>query len=321
MLDRLSDLRRTGMASNDIHLMNYSNANVNLSPDMVDSMRIARGGAASGDQGDVGYFIRGIYTRGDYDSTSAALGYDSKTYTLVGGVDRYVSDALQLGVALHYSTTDSDFSGARGGTDTDTWGGILYGSLELAPLLYLESNLSYSRAEFDTSRDSGFGIVDGDTEGDIWNLSVGVIKSMQVRNLAVQPFAYLHYTDVEIDGFTESGGAAALRVDRSDIQSLVSELGFTTAMQFSDSLTGDLRLAWEHEFKDDGTSVRTAFVAAPGNVFNSRTPSQSSDYGRIGLGLTKDMSVNRSLALRAETLVGHNNYDEHSFEVRFRQNF
>ena len=321
VLDRLSDLRRAGMASNDIHLMNYSNANVNLSPDMVDSMRTARGGAASGDQGDVGYFIRGIYTRGDYDNTSAALGYDSTTYTIVAGVDRYLSDALQMGVALNYSTTDSDFSGVRGGTDADTWGATLYGSLEMAPELHLEGNLSYSRADFDTSRDSGFGMLDGDTEGDIWNLSVGVIKSMQVRNLAVQPFAYLHYTDVEIDGFTEQGGATALRVGNSDIQSLVSELGFSTAMQFSDSLTGDLRLAWEHEFEDDGTSVRTAFVAAPGNVFDSRTPSQSSDYGRIGLGLTKDMGINRTLALRAETLVGHNNYDEHSFEVRFRQNF
>ena len=66
-------------------------------------------------------------------------------------------------------------------------------------------------------------------------------------------------------------------------------------------LMGDLRLAWEPEFEDDGTSVRTAFVAAPGNLFDSRTPSQSSDFNRIGTGLTKDMGINRSLAATNHT--------------------
>lgn len=79
---------------------------------------------------------------------------------------------------------------------------------------------------------------------------------------------------------------------------------------------------WENEQQTaPGTSVSSAFVSAPGNVFRSRTPSQTSDYGRVGLGLTKGLGANRSLALRGDMLVAHNRYDEHSFEVRFRQAF
>lgn len=321
VLDRLADIRRNGMASNDINIANYASANVMLSPDMVDAMRTARGGAASADQGDTGFFIRGIYTRGDYENSSAAQGFDSKTYTVVAGIDTFLSDAAQAGVALSYSTSDSDFSRAAGGTDADTYGISAYGSYELAPQLYLEGSAGYSRADFDTRRDSGFGMVSGDTKGDIWSLSIGATKSVQSGDLLLQPFAYLHYTDVEIDGFTESGGAAALRVGKSDIDSLVSEIGLTTAVQLNDTLTGDLRLAWEHEFNNSGASISSAFVSAPGNVFRSKTPSQTSDYGRIGLGLTKGLSHYRSLTVRGDMLVGHNRYDEHSFEVRFRQMF
>ncbi|MEB3734104.1 autotransporter outer membrane beta-barrel domain-containing protein [Halopseudomonas pachastrellae] len=119
----------------------------------------------------------------------------------------------------------------------------------------------------------------------------------------------------------EKGGPAALRVGSTDIDSLVSELGFSTVYAFSDSLQGDLRLAWEHEFENDGTAVPMSFVTAPGSVFVSQTPSQSSNYGRIGLGLTKTMSDARSLSLQGNTLVGYDDYDEYSFEVRFRQRF
>ena len=139
--------------------------------------------------------------------------------------------------------------------------------------------------------------------------------------MTLEPFAYLHYTDVSVDGFTEKGGPAALRVGSTDIDSLVSELGFSTVYAFSDSLQGDLRLAWEHEFENDGTAVPMSFVTAPGSVFVSQTPSQSSNYGRIGLGLTKTMSDARSLSLQGNTLVGYEGYDEYSFEVRFRQRF
>jgi outer membrane autotransporter protein len=321
VLGRLADLRRSGMATTDIDVMDYSNGNIALSADMTEQLQYARGGAASADRGDVGYFIRGIYTRGDFEDTAEASGFDSTTYTFVAGVDKFVSDATQIGAAIVYAASDSDFSGVRGGTEADTYGITAYASHELGQDFYLEGNLGFSRANFDTDRDTGFGMVEGKTKGDIWNLSAGVIKSYPMNALILEPFAYLHYTDVSVDGFTEQGGGAALRVGHSSYDSLVSELGFTAAYQVTDSLTGDLRLAWEHEFENSGTSVSSSFVSAPGNVFDSPTPSQTSNYGRVGLGLTKAMDYDRSIALRGETLVGHDRYDEYSIEVRFRQNF
>jgi len=321
VLDRLADLRRNGFASNDINVMDYNHGNVALSSDVTERLQYARGGAASAEQGEVGYFIRGIYTKGEYDSSAAAPGFDSKTYTFVAGVDRYLNDATQVGAALSYSTSDSDYSDVGGDSETDTYGIAAYGSHELGQGFYLEGNVGFSRAHFDTNRDTGFGIVEGKTKGDIWNISAGVTKAYPMNSVTLEPFAYLHYTDVSVDGFTEKGGAAALSVRHSSFDSLISELGFTSAYQLTETLTGDLRLAWEHEFKNTETKVPVSFVSAPGNVFVSQGESQSTDYGRIGLGFTKAMAYNRSLSLRAETLVGHDNYDEYSIEARFRQSF
>ena len=321
LTSRLADMRRTGYASRDIDVMDYSNGNVALSSDLINSLQQARGGAASADQGEVGYFIRGIYTRGDYDSSATAAGFDSKTYTFLAGVDRYLSDDTQVGVALSYSASDANYSGASGGSEADTYGITAYASQALGGDVFLEGNLGFSRAHFETDRDTGFGLVKGKTRGDIWSASLGLTKAYALTGVTLEPFAYLHYTDVSVDGFTEKGGPAALRVGSTDIDSLVSELGFSTVYAFSDSLQGDLRLAWEHEFENDGTAVPMSFVTAPGSVFVSQTPSQSSNYGRIGLGLTKTLSDARSLSLQGNTLVGYDDYDEYSFEVRFRQRF
>lgn len=321
VLDRLADLRRNGLATNDINVMDYSQGNINLSADMTERLQYARGGAASAEQGEIGFFVRGIYTRGDYDSSSVAPGFDSTTYTFVAGIDKFLSDATQVGAALAYSKSDSDFSGVGGGTKANTYGITAYASHELGESFYLEGNLGFSQASFDTDRDTGFGLVKGETKGDIWHLSAGVTKVYSFNAVMLEPFAYLHYTDVSVNGFREKGGPAALRVSGSRFDSLVSELGFSTAYQLTDSLTGDLRLAWEHEFENGGSSISSSFVSAPGNVFNSRTPSQRSNYGRVGMGLDKAMANNQSLSLRGEKLVGHDRYDEYSVELRFRQSF
>ncbi|MEB3734106.1 hypothetical protein ULF88_08350 [Halopseudomonas pachastrellae] len=50
LTSRLADMRRTGYASRDIDVMDYSNGNVALSSDLINSLQQARGGAASADR-------------------------------------------------------------------------------------------------------------------------------------------------------------------------------------------------------------------------------------------------------------------------------
>ncbi|TLF53086.1 autotransporter outer membrane beta-barrel domain-containing protein [Halomonas urmiana] len=320
--NRLALLRQAGANVADINLMDYYDGNIALNSDTTAKMRELRGGAASGDLGGVGYFLRGKYTHGDQDTTAEANGFDSSTYSLVAGVDRYLNDKTQLGASLNYATSDADFDQSSGGTDSDTYGLTLYGSRTLMPDTYLEASLGYSWVDFDTERDTGFGTAHGNTDGEATFASLGLLRDYNLnRRLMVQPFAYLNYIHVEIDGFEESGTATALRIGDNRLESLTSELGASAAYQMTESLTGTLSLAWEHEFKNSGSSVATAFVNSPNNVFNVETPDSDNDYGRLGVGLSKGLGLNRTLSMNGEALFGHSDYAEYGVELQFRQEF
>ncbi|MBT2787206.1 MULTISPECIES: autotransporter outer membrane beta-barrel domain-containing protein [unclassified Halomonas] len=318
--NRLATLRQAGANVVDINMMDYSGDNIALNGETTSNMREIRGGAASGDLNGLGYFMRGTYMHGKQDTTEEANGYSSDTYALVLGVDSYLNDKTQVGVALNYTTTDADFDLASGGTDSDTYGVTLYGSHAVLPNLYLEASAGYAQASFDTERDSGFGTVRGDTDGDIASVSLGALYEHEVNSrLTLQPFTYLNYTNVELDGFEESGGMTALVIDDSRIESLVSQVGASAAYQLTDSLVGVASLAWEHEFENSGGSIASAFASSPDNVFNVKTPEMDSDYGRFGLGLSKGLGLNRTLSVNAEALFAHSDYEEYGIELQFRQ--
>ncbi|NWN82209.1 MAG: autotransporter outer membrane beta-barrel domain-containing protein [Halomonas sp.] len=319
---RMSSLRQAGTNVAEVQVMDYYDGNVALTNRQMESAQQMRGGAASGDRDGFGYFLRGHYTEGDFDGNDSTSGYDSDTYTLVGGVDKYFNDQTQGGVALHYANSDAEYDLGAGGTDSDSYGLNLYGSHELGPNLYLEASLGYSRMEIDADRDTGMGMVSGSTDADISSASFGMLRDIPVTStFAVQPFVYLNYQNVDLDGFTESGGAAALRVDESRLESLNWEMGLGAAYQVGTGTTATASVAWEHEFKDDSTAVTSAFAASPNDVFTVDVPRQDDNYGRVSLGLMQEIDGNRSVAVNADTIFGHSDYDEYGVMLQFRQQF
>jgi len=319
---RMATLRQAGTNVANVDVMDYYDGNVALTNRQIEASQQLRGGAASGDRDGFGYFLRGHYTNGDFEGNDSTSGYDSDTYTLVGGVDKYFDDKTQGGVALHYANSDADYDLGSGGTDSDSYGLNLYGSHELVPNLYLEASLGYSRMDIDADRDTGAGRVSGSTDADITFASLGMLRDIPVTpKFAVQPFVYLNYQNVDMDGFTESGGAAALRVEDSRLESINWEMGLGAAYQVGDNTTATAAVAWEHEFKDDSTAVTSAFAASPNDVFTVDVPRPDDNYGRVSVGLMQEIGGNRSLSLNADTIFGHSDYDEYGVMLQFRQQF
>lgn len=319
---RMATLRQAGTNVANVQVMDYYDGNVALTNRQIEAAQEMRGGAASADNNGFGYFLRGHYTNGDFDGNDSTSGYDSDTYTLVGGVDKYFDDKTQAGVALHYANSDADYDMGAGGTDSDSYGLNLYGSHELAPNLYLEASLGYSRMDIDADRETGFGMASGSTDADITSASLGALREIAVTpKLALQPFVYLNYQNVDMDGFTESGSNAALVVEDSRLESLNSEVGLGAAYQVGASTIATASVAWEHEFKDDSTAVTSAFAASPNDVFTVDVPRPDDNYGRVSVGLMQEIGGNRSVTFNADTIFGHSDYDEFGVMLQFRQQF
>ncbi|ERS91035.1 autotransporter outer membrane beta-barrel domain-containing protein [Halomonas sp. PBN3] len=319
---RMATLRQAGTNVANVEVMDYYDGNVALTNRQIEASQQLRGGAASADRDGFGYFLRGHYTDGDFDGNDSTSGYDSDTYTLVGGVDKYFDDKTQAGVALHYANSDADYDLGAGGTDSDSYGLNLYGSHELIPNVYLEASLGYSRMDIDADRDTGVGRVSGSTDADITFASLGMLRDIPVTaKFAVQPFVYLNYQNVDMDGFTESGGTAALRIEDTRLESVNWEMGLGAAYEVADNTTATAAVAWEHEFKDDSTAVNSAFAVSPNDVFTVEVPRPDDNYGRLSVGLMQEIGGNRSLAFNADTIFGHSDYDEYGVMLQFRQQF
>ncbi|HOI52781.1 MAG TPA: autotransporter outer membrane beta-barrel domain-containing protein, partial [Azonexus sp.] len=161
------------------------------------------------------------------------------------------------------------------------------------------------------------------THANQWNLSVGLAKEIALNEATtLRPFGQLHYTNVAIDGYREKGGAPALLYKDNTIDSLVSEIGLAAERKLNNGWSVNGSLAWEHEFSNDSRSIRTAFVADPANtVFRVKGVDGQRDYGRVAVGVSKEIDRDRSFFVNLDGVVGNSDYRDYTLEFKYRQSF
>lgn len=288
-----------------------------------------RGGAASADTKEaeqarmfdrsrLGFFIGGDLSKGDIDATTNNPSVDFQVKSLNGGVDYQFKDDLIAGVGLGYVNTDSDIGTAAGNADISGASLIVYGSYFPQGGVYVDGSLSYSWLENDTTRVSGVNTMTGSTDSRQFSASVQAGMDRQLReDVVVTPFAGMSYTDVTIDGYTESG-VAPLTLQDNSAQSLTGELGVKLSKRLHRSagsmvLSGEAALV--HEFEDDPAQV----TAVSGNtVYSSLTDSLDSNYIRLGLGVAAELRKDVSLHVSYSTVLAHDELSSHSVGARLR---
>lgn len=303
---------------------NPSAQHISLAPTPMGATGASGGAASADDMDDTGFFIRGSYGEARQSRDDGINGYRSDTYSVAVGADRRINSKLLLGASFGYVHGDSDVSGMSGtGSENSMYMLSGFGSYEFSPSWYVEGMLGYGRVVIDTHRTVAGTRLSGDTHANQWNLSLGVAREMPFGELAtLRPFAQLHYTSVSIDGYSEKGGAAALRYKDNKIDSLVSEIGLGFERKLGQGWAVNGSLAWEHEFNNDARSVRTAFVADPANtVFRVKGIDGQENYGRLAFGVTKEIDRDRSFLVNLDGVVGNSDYRDYTLELKYRQSF
>lgn len=303
---------------------NPSAHRISLAPTPMGATGASGGAASADDMDDTGFFIRGSYGEARQSRDDGINGYRSDTYSVAVGADRRINSKLLLGASFGYVHGDSDVSGMSGtGSENSMYMLSGFGSYEFSPSWYVEGMLGYGRVVIDTHRTVAGTRLSGDTHANQWNLSLGVAREMPFGELAtLRPFAQLHYTSVSIDGYSEKGGAAALRYKDNKIDSLVSEIGLGFERKLGQGWAVNGSLAWEHEFNNDARSVRTAFVADPANtVFRVKGIDGQENYGRLAFGVTKEIDRDRSFLVNLDGVVGNSDYRDYTLELKYRQSF
>ncbi len=293
-----------------------------------------RGGGASADEAGFsrwGAFVSGTLSFGEQDTTNRELGFDFDTRGLTAGLDYRFTDSLVAGAALGYVTKDADFSGGAGRTEVDGFSTSLFGTWYAPRQFYVDGILTLGWNGYDTRRElvlPGVGAASAEADPDGFEVSLGVNAGYDYSRgpLTLTPQLRLNYTHATVDDYTETGvGGINLAFDEQDIDSFTTHLGgqgsYAVNTRFG-VLLPQLRLEWAHEFADDSRDIGARFVNDPtGTAFRVPTDAPDRDYFNLGTGLTAVFPGGRIAFLQYDTMLGRNEFTQHTVNLGVRLEF
>lgn len=273
---------------------------------------LGNGSQHFGDQ-DWGIWGKAYGLYGDRENESGMPGYVYKLWGWSVGHDCRLTDELLVGVTggfsegyVDYATpdrsdVDSSHIGVYSSYNSDGW--------------YLDSVLTYGWASYETKRlVSLMGEkLEGDFDGrEITGYFEGGLDWYTRGGWLVQPLASFQVSYLDLDGYTETGGASALGYDDQDFRSYKGALGIRIAEEVVGgdnglSFGGEVRARWVHEFGDTTSSVDAHFGSDPGTVFAVSDGDASRDSAVLGVGFHAELSEQMRLYFDYDASVSGDN--------------
>jgi uncharacterized protein YhjY with autotransporter beta-barrel domain len=291
----------------------------------------------------LGLFANGLFAVGDRDPTSNEAGFDFHTYGVIAGVDYRFSPKLVLGAAFTYQSANSDLdnpsslvgsfstSANAGSADTRSYGFSLYGTYYVLEQLYIDGIVSFGWNNYSLDRVIGYNvggtnpvtgqptkpvnqIAHADPNGHQYSFSVGAGYEFRQGAWTFGPVARLQYFRLDIDGFQETinnpnpGFGWALAQASQDVESLTTVLGGRASYAISTGLgvlLPQVRIEWEHEFKNDSRLLTARFVNDPvGQPILFTTGNPGRNYANLGVSLSATFRPGIAAFIDYETVLG-----------------
>jgi outer membrane autotransporter protein len=271
--------------------------------------------------------VFGSWGRTSGDSRTAGVRHDDGGFLV--GADAILAETWSVGAFAGYgrstfSVRDRNSSGSSDNFHLGFHGGTEIGSLRL------NVGAAHSWHGIDTSRTVAFpGYTDqlsasyrartAQIFGEAgYRLAVGTFGT---GALSVEPFAGLAYVHTTTNGFSETGGAAALTAAGSTSATTFSTLGLRAFSQFeAGGMQATLRgmVGWRHGFGN--TVPTTRFSFAGGNAFSVSGTPAARNTALVEAGLDLAIRENVTLGLSYDGQYSRGSHD-HGVNARLRVAF
>lgn len=230
-----------------------------------------------------------------------AMAADTDTATLTtttGGVAIGLDGRLEdwrVGLMLHAGFTSSEVAALGSSIDSTDYGLGLYGGREWGDTR-LSLGAVYARHDINSTRKVDFAgftdVLSGDYAADTAQAFLELSHEFDLGALSLLPYAGLAYARHATDGFTETGGAAALGRADNRVDAAFTTLGIRAEQQFAVGdgmlLAASGSLGWRHGFID-APEASAALVG--GTSFSVVGAPIAGDVVVVGAGLDLDISA------------------------------
>ncbi len=235
------------------------------------------------------------------DSDGNAARVKSSTGGFLMGADTPVSDAWRLGMMAGYSRTDFDVQDRASSGNSDNYHLGAYGGGQWGAL-GLRGGVAYSWHDITTRRSVAIPSFTDRLKANYDGRTAQVFADLSYRidtsSVSFEPFANVAYVNLKTDGYTESGGAAALRAKGQTTDTTFTTLGTRASSSFE--LAGAQAaargsLGWRHAFGDVNPVAAQALSA--GNSFTVAGVPIAKDSAMIEAGVDVQITSRATFGL------------------------
>lgn len=288
----------------------------------------------------LGVFVNGTLTQGDKDATANERGFELSGVDLTLGVDYRLNPQAVFGVALGYSSSQTDLDNAGGSLDGQGFSTNLFGSYYPSQRSYLDGTLSFGGFDYEQDRHIRYTAqgtpVDQTAEADYFGYQFGAMLSggydWRWRGLTGGPLVHLQYIRTEIGAYTEQvsdanapGAGWAVAIDSQDYESLTYGLGGQLVYAVSTGwgvVQPQLRGRWIVEAEDDVRVVTGHFLGDPAETaFRMPTDRPDTRYYDLGVGASTVLAGGFSAYGFYNTILGFEDLTQYTVNFGARWAF
>ncbi len=264
--------------------------------------------------GRVSAFVIGGARFGSYDAAVDRPRVKNGNVLTMGGLNFRLTPKTSIGAFGGYMQSDVDLeqSANSAQSNLNNWFAGGFGTVGVGPV-YIDAWGSYTNLDWKLRRGYAFnglsGVSEGLTKGHVWAAGAATGLSFSAGNFEIEPFAALRYAKIKVEGFNESGSAAALQMGRNNAESLRLNVGGRIGTKFdagSVVVRPQIRGGWNKEFMmDESRNLFASFQdSSIGTPFSFATTPLHGEYYNAGAALTIAGSGPLSMAVDYDAQFG-----------------
>ena len=264
----------------------------------------------------------GSISFGKIGDSSLSSAQDLTSLGITVGVDTKMDDDKILGVALRVGSTDVDVGTFGSKVDTNALSLSLYGinSLENSNFIKHVFGVSYLDSDIVRTYEGNTDTNKGDREGKQVFGSLNFGREYENVDLIITPTGRIDGSYTALNGYTESGSAAALSYNDQDISSLMASLGvlIDQDVDLENSIVRSrINLEYGKEFASS-SKVVTSYVSNSEN-FEYQADNKNRDIYTAGLGFDfkHDQGLTISTDYERQQIKGHGYINKFTLSAGF----